>query len=103
MNVLVADYAAPAQYPSVGEVGEGRRSMSPSIMAFQAKSGHTNPQHAHVIAPVSIVTVQATFAHGGVLPQEWPSLLSMAAVAFLVHAVVGDEIIGHGPVHIVAT
>ena len=99
----MADYAASAQYPSVSEVGEGSRGMPARIMALLAQPRCTNPQHAHVIAPMSIMAVQTTFAHGRVLPEKWPSLLSVAAVAVLVHAVVGDEVIGHASMNIVAT
>ena len=77
--------------------------MTARIMALLAQSGCTNPQHAHVIAPVRVVAVQAIFAHGRVLPEEWPSLLSVAAVALLVHAALGDEGLGHGAMHVVAT
>lgn len=77
--------------------------MTAIIMALLAESGCTNPQHAHVIAPVRIVAVQAIFPHGRVLPEERPSLLSVAAVAVLVHAALGDEVLGHGAMHVVAT
>ena len=77
--------------------------MEAIVMALLAQPWRSNPEHSHIVAPVRHVAVQAVFSHGRVLPQEWPTLVGVAAEAVFVNAVLRDQLLGDGPVDVVAS
>src|SRR5574341_957947 len=72
------------------------------VVALLAEPRLTYLEEADVVAAVWLVAVPAVFADRRVLPQERAPLVQVAAVAEFVDAVVGDQLLGDGPVHVVA-
>lgn len=109
MNVVMAEAAASAQESPVDfrilrcTLRKRRGRMPTLVVALLAQSWLSNPEQADVIAAVRLVAVQAALANGRVLPQERPPLVGVTAVAILVDAVLRNQLLGDGPVNVMAT
>jgi len=87
----------------VGPAGERRRWVAALVVALLAQPRLTDLEQPDVVAAVGLVAVQAALFDRGMLPQERTTLVRVAAVAVLVDAVLRDQLLGDGPVNVMAT